>query len=246
MRIFLSLFFGMALFTGWGQFANFPVMLSLPYDADTITTTQPTFVWQCNLSAIQNDPRLSLQFALVEKEGTQTAAEAIATNQAICTVNGLLATSYSYPSTLQELQKGHTYVWQVQLLFNDQVVQESEPWKFTIADPKPPIHQYIALSREKDGSFHVFKQKEAWLILKEDYDFNSQHARVRKPDSKTVPVTLEKVLAGDHQDDAGLFNESRCYYLHCNLESIPKQHGIYTLEVTSKSGKVYSLNFTLE
>ncbi len=246
MRILLNLIFGMLALTGFGQFANFPITLSLPYDADTVTTTQPTFVWQCNLSAIQSDPRLSLQFALVEKENTQTAAEAIATNLPICVMNGLLATSYSYPSTLQELQKGKTYVWQVLLLFNDQVVQESEPWKFTIADPKPPVHQYITLNKQKDGSLHFFREREAWLLLKEAYDFESQNARVRKPNNQTVSVTLDKVLAGDSQDDAGLFNENSFYYLHCNLEAIPKQAGIYTLEVVAKSGQLYSLNFTLE
>lgn len=235
-----------AAFSAWGQFVSFPVTLSLPYDADTITETSPTFMWQCNLSAIQNDPRLLLRFALVEKENAQSAAEAIAINPAICTANGLMSTSWSYPSTLQELEKGHTYVWQVQMLFNDQVVQESEPWQFTIDDPRPPVHQFIPLNRQKDGSFHVFTEREAWLVLKEEYDFQSQQAKVRKPNNETVPVTLEKVLAPGNEDDAGLFNETGFYYLYCNLSSISRQAGIYTLEVTAKSGKQYSLNFMLQ
>lgn len=235
----------MLFFSSFGQFANFPITLSIPYDADTITNTQPTFVWQCNLSAIQSDPRLSLQFVLVGKEDSQTAAEAIAVNAPLCVMNGLMSTSYSYPSTLQELEKGKTYAWQVLLLFNDQVVQESEPWKFTIDDPRPPAHQFIVLHKQ-DGSFHVLQKREAWLVMKEEYDFQSQRAKVRKPNSETVSVTLEKVLAAENEDDAGLFNENGFYYLYCNLESLPKQGGIYTLEVTAKSGKQYSLNFTLE
>jgi hypothetical protein len=246
MKLLTSLLFMTILFQGLAQFTQFPVTLSLPFDQDTITTTEPTFVWQCNLAAIQNDPRLSLQFALVELQQDQTAAEAILSNPPLCVATGLLSTTYNYPSTMQALQKGKTYVWQVQMLFNDQPVQQSEPWKFTIADPQPPARQFITLNTVPDGSLHYFPERKTWVLLKEAYDFDNQRALVRKPNNETVAVTLEKVLAPDNEGDSGLFNETDFYYLYCNLEQVPSGQGIYTLEVRAKSGKLYSLRFTLE
>lgn len=246
MRIFLSLLFGVMLFTASAQFSNFPVTLSIPYDYDTITNVNPVFVWQCNLSAIQNDPRLSLRFAMTEKENTQSSAEAITSNLPLCTAEGLLSTSYPYPSTLQDLQAGHTYVWQVQLLFNDQVVEESEPWQFTIADPQPVNHQFIALNPGQDGSFHTFADQHAWLVLKDEYDFESQNARIRKPNGEVMQINLDKVYAGEEEEDGNLFNESSQHYLHYDLDAVPRMQGIYTLTITSKNNQVYFLNFILE
>ena len=246
MKILTSFIFGLLVSNGIAQFANFPITLSVPFDADTIEDTSPTFVWQCNLSAVQNNPRMSMQYALVELESDQTAAEAISSNPAISTVNGLLSSTYSYPSTLQELQKGKTYVWQVQLLYNDQVVQESEPWKFTIADPKKPDHQYIMMNSVPDGSFHTLKAPKIWVLLKDDYDPAHSNAVIRKPNNETVAVQVKNVFATEEEEENGLFNENNAYYLYCNLENVKAAKGIYRLEITSKSGRLYSLNLMLE
>lgn len=246
MKILTSLVFGLMLSDGIAQFGSFPITLSMPFDADTITDTSPNFVWQCNLSAVQNDPRLSLQYALVKLENEQTAAEAIATNPAICVVNGLQSSSYSYPSTLEELEKGKTYVWQVQMLFNDRVIQQSEPWKFTIDDPKEPQHQYIIMNTVPDGSFHILTIPKIWILLKDDYDLGNPNAYIRKPNNETVPVSVKKVFATDEEDEGGLFNENNFHYLYCNLENVQVINGIYQLEITSKSGRLYSLNLKLE
>ena len=242
----MSFVFVSLLADGMAQFANFPITLSVPFDADTIEDTSPTFVWQCNLSAVQNNPRMSMQYALVALESDQTAAEAISSNPAISLVNGLLASSYSYPSTLQELEKGKTYVWQVQLLYNDQVVQESEPWKFTIADPKQPDHQYIMMNSVPDGTFHVLKSSKIWILLKDDYDLEHPNAVVRKPNNETIAVPVHKVFATEEEAEDGLFNENNAYYLCCNLENVKAAKGIYRLEVTSRSGRLYTLNLMLD
>lgn len=245
MKILITLLFGLFVLNGIGQ-VNFPITLSLPFDQDTITETEPTFVWQCNLSAVQSDPRLTLQFVMVELQNGQTAAEAISTNQPICVLNGLLSTSYTYQGTQHQLEKGKTYVWQVQMSLYEQPVQQSEPWKFTIDDPKKGPHQFMTMKVVPDGSFYTFPDGHAWLLLKEGYDFSSQNAKVRKPNNQLIPVTIDKVLADGTEDDGGLFNENGFSYLHCNLESIPKGKGIYTLELTAKSGKSYLINFVLE
>ena len=240
MKIWISLIFGMLLSDGIAQFGTFPITLSIPYDADTITETAPDFVWQCNLSTVQNDPRFSLQYALVKLENEQTAAEAIASNPAICVVNGLLSSTYSYPSTLQELEKGETYVWQVQLLFNDQIVQESEPWKFTIADPKEPKEQFILLRRQADGSKYVITKPRLYIMIPNNKQVSNMNAMVRNSKNETIKVKLLPIESDGNQKG----REGNLYYV-VKMEENDLKKGDYVFEWRSGSGQVYYLNFKL-
>lgn len=241
MKTILLVLFGAILNPVLGQFGSFPVTLSLPYDKDTIPETRPVFVWQCNLAAIQSDPRLSLQFGLTELESGQTAAEAMLVNPALCVVNDLQSTSYSYPSTLEELKKGHTYVWQVRLLFNDQVVQESEPWQFTIFLPVLPKDQFIPLRRQPDGSRHVTRDAVLYLMIPRDREVTNMEAVVRNVKNEMFRVTLTP--AGEIESPKG--REENLYYV-VNMRERGLSKGSYTLEWRSGKGQTYYLQFTIQ
>lgn len=246
MRIFLLfLFFNFSILSSFGQFSSFPIVLSLPFDGDTIESLTPTFVWQCNLSLIQSDPRLSLQYSLVELENGQSASEAILINQPLSLMRGLESSSYSYPSTLEALQKGHTYVWQIQLLYNDQIVQVSEPWKFTISDPRLPGGQYILLRRQPDGSRYVLSEPVLRLKVRNDGHFLGKNAVVRDGSNKLYKVVLTEIIREGNEGSTSVSSLGTLYYL-CDMKSLGLKKGSYVFEWRSDRGEPYYLNFELK
>jgi hypothetical protein len=66
----ISLFFGC-----FSQNSSLPITLSSPFDKDTIEDKEPTFVWQTNLTSIQNDARLSQVIVVCKIESNQTPSE---------------------------------------------------------------------------------------------------------------------------------------------------------------------------
>lgn len=247
MRFSTFLVFFSFIFSGYGQFSSFPIVLSLPFDGDTIESLTPTFVWQCNLSLVESDPRMSLQYSLVEMEDGQSASEAVLINQPLSLMRGLESSSYSYPSTLEALQKGHTYVWQIQLLYNDQIVQVSEPWKFTIADPRPPGGQYILLRRQPDGGHYTLSNPVLRLMIKNSGKPAYTKAFVRDSKGKSTAVTLEPVKREGVEDtEVSTALATGNLYYTVDLKSVNITKGFYSLEWRSGGGSIYYLNFELK
>ena len=128
----------------------FPVTLSNPMDYDTIIETEPNFIWQTNITALQTDPRYSQRYVLCEIEENQLKGDAIAVNTPILVLEDYQNTMYSYSSTTAPLEEGHTYVWQVSVLFNELIVDQSEPYQFTIFKPKNPLLHYYPVVFKND------------------------------------------------------------------------------------------------
>lgn len=241
MKIGLTLFFGFIFSTVLAQFENIPISLSIPFDTDTIETVNPTFVWQCNLSAIQNDPRLSLQFALVKLEANQTPSEAIATNPTICFMDGVMSSSFSYPSSLEPLEKGRSYVWQVRLLYNQQIVQVSEPWKFTIANPQPIKHQYILARKKLDGSTYIIQEPILYIMLKNEGKNVDTNVWIVNSKNEKQALKLKSVLVDENQPSKLLSN----FYFIADMSDLDLDNGNYTLKWEAIKNEMLFINFQL-
>jgi hypothetical protein len=242
MRICLSVFFGFVFTCGFSQFENIPIILSLPFDSDTIETNTPTFVWQCNQSAIKNDSRYNLQFSLVKLENNQTSSEAIQINPTIYFVDGLLSTTLTYPGTGTELMPGETYVWQLKLLFNQQVVQISEAWKFTLANPKKPKDQYILLRRKPDGSKYIIQEPILHIMLKNEGKEIDSSLRIIDGQNNSHSAFLTPVQI----DSLTPSNQLSNFYYMVNFEDLDLPNGVYYLEWKDANKEVYHLKFKLE
>ncbi len=241
MKLGMTFFFGFMFSTLLAQFENIPISLSIPFDTDTIETVNPTFVWQCNLSAIQNDPRLSLQFALVKLETDQTPSEAIATNPTICFMDGVMSSSFSYPSALEPLEKGRSYVWQVRLLFNQQIVQVSEPWKFTIANPQLIRHQFIQARRKLDGSAYIISEPLLYIMIKNEGKNIDTNVWIVNASNEKQALKLKAVLVDEKQPSKLLSN----FYFVADMSELDLENGNYTLKWEATKNEWLFINFQL-
>lgn len=242
MKFRVSLFVFFIWSFTFTQVENFPIQLSMPFDEDTITNTVPNFIWQCDLASIQTNPRLSLQYVLVEKFDSQTKTESLTTNTPINVVSNLLSTSYNHPSTLEELKPGHSYVWQVQLLFNDVVVQVSEPWVFTIFKPFVPKVNYTLLRKKLDGSIYYTNMDKLYVMIPNDYQVENLTVIIR--DNQNVKREVELIQV-ENEGSTSKKNYSNLYF-ELDLSDLNLNKGYYTMDWISGKKQHYFLNFQLD
>lgn len=237
---FLLLLFA---FGAQGQYSNLPITLSLPGDQDTIEEQEPTFVWQCNTAALQSDPRLKMQLVVVELEEEQTAAEGLAINEPIFIRSNLTSGSVPYSSTDHELEKGKTYAWQVSYLYDDITIQQSEAWRFTLADPQPLRFQYLALRRENDGSIYHLGEPVLYMKIAESGKL-SLSGTIRGSDGTSHAVKI--IPTDDPETQRTLFHSSGEMLCRVDFTELNLDQGHYTFTWKSPGGRTYKLQFELE
>lgn len=218
---------------------GFPLILSSPFDMDTIETQEPTFVWQCDIATILNDPRLSLQFVLSPMEEGQSKSEALLINQPIYILSNVLNSSLHYPNTVEKLQQGHTYVWQLQLLYSGMAIQYSEPWQFTIALPQKETTNFFLLRKHQDASFYLIHQPEIKLKITNTSVIKNFKGVVRNDNNESFPITLEFV---NNDEDLLQTIKSSNYYFKVDLTSLKLPEGNYVFEWRHEKTN-YFLNF---
>lgn len=227
------------------QQSAFPVTLSNPMDYDTITETEPNFVWQTNITAIQTDPRYSQRYVLCELEENQLKGDAIAINTPILVLDDYQSTMHSYSSSATPLEEGHTYVWQVSILFNGMIVDQSEPYQFTIFEPKDPAPGFYPVVFKNDGQTLQIVNDRIGLVTEETGELNLKvsitfNGKVNKQ------VYLNEYIDGDLQTatTSPTGNKQRMFVL--NVEPLDLAHGYYTASWTAKKGKTYVFNFQVQ
>lgn len=227
------------------QNISYPLNLLSPFDEDTIETTMPFFTWLTDLTALQNDPRLSQQFVLVEKQANQTKSDAINTNIPLLLFNQYTSDFYHYEASNPELIRGNTYVWQVNLLYNNLLIQSSDPWQFTIKD-EPPFHrQYVLLKSDYDASYFTTNQDTIYFKVKEEYDFDNQEVTLISEDQQQYAVQFEKVIVDSDDVQNGSIDETFETYFKLDISQLNLNACLYQIHVKIK-GVTYSQNFMLE
>lgn len=239
LQLILFLVIGANAFS---QYSALPITLSLPNDRDTIEEKEPTFVWQCNTVALQNDPRLEQQIVVVELEENQTPAEAVLINPPLMIRQNLLSGTTVYSSTENPLEEGKSYAWQVSYLFNGVVIQQSEAWVFTLAKPKEPIHQYLALRRQADGSVYQANEPVLYIKIAESGKL-SLKGTIRSADGSKQDIKLTPIGTEDKQADT--FQSSGELLCKVDFEDLDLKKGSYVFTWKSPDGAKYNLHFQL-
>jgi len=224
------------------QYSGLPITLSIPYDQDTIEETEPTFVWQANLEAIQSDPRLTQQIVVAEIGEDQTPSEALSLNVPVFIRQELQTNSIAYSSTDYEMLKNVWYAWQVSYLFNGTVVQQSEVWKFINADPLKPVKQYIGLRRQPDAAVYTLTEPYLYLKISEQGTLDMK-ATVRTPSGEKKTVTM--LPEGSASSPATVVSNGA---LNCTVDLTPLhlEKGDYTFYWLTPEGRKCQLRFCLK
>lgn len=212
---------------------NYPVTLNNPYHLDTIDNRRPTFSWQCDLATINLDPRLDMQFVLVEKNKNQPIGEALLINTPLLFAYSLTSSSLSYPNSNEELIPGHTYAWQVSVMMNGMPIMQSQQWEFTIRIPKPVEDQFFRMTTTLNNTVYN-SQKDYIRFVVKDNGKDLKECTIRKTDNSKKSWKVSDIQKKNKNLDNG--------YYHVPLENLKLETGMYLLEVFVDNVK-YSLQF---
>ncbi len=231
MRLIFSLFLALASIVSFAQGGSMPIFLSLPMDGDTINETEPTFVWQANLSTIQSDPRFTLNLTIVKLDANQTATEGIVENIPIQVYANLLSNTIQYSASAPAIERNVWYAWQLVLYYNGMEVRQSEVWKFILANETPEISNSIVLRRTADNTIYNLEGNTVNLLLDERGISNLTAVVTDKLNHK-FNTTLDLVK---NVNDVSIYN--------LNVSDLNLKKGIYRLDWIPSKDLNYILYF---
>jgi hypothetical protein len=228
----------------YGQSA-YPVSLSSPMDYDTILETEPNFNWQTNLSAIQTDPRCSQRFVLCQLLENQTKGEAIAINTPVLVLEDYQNSTYSYSSSSTPLEEGHTYAWQVSILLNGMIMDQSEPYQFTILKPKDPLPSFYPVAFKNDGQTYSAINQKIGLVTDEIGELKLT-VQIYKNGLLIKTAELKDLMKGDANKEESKKPTSGKRFLILDLKELDLESGYYSVSWTPKNKKKFTFNFKLD
>lgn len=223
------------------QTSSLPIILSIPFDQDTIEEKEPDFVWQTNLNSIQNDPRLQQQIVVVKLEDTQTKSEAIVQNEPIFINTGLTTTSIKYSSSRYELEDGATYAWQVNILNSGVLVQSSEVYEFTIGKQSSQGN-YLPLRLKVNTTPYVLEESTLKISLVSVKEL-SLNCTVKPEKGQIKNVELIEFVNGEALDQEKSISGNETRYFELDLKKHKLKKGKYTLLWSPVKGENYELLF---
>ena len=235
MRYLLTLF-GLWLFSqASAQLTELPVTLSMPFDEDTIEETEPVFIWQSNLAALQTDPRLSQRLTVEKLLANQTPLEGLGLNSPVFLRDNLTSSTLSYSSTDHELEDNIWYAWQVSYLMNNMVIGQSEAWKFIRVKPQILPQTYIPLRRHSDLSFYTLNMPTLYFTTDEKGVF-SMKAMIRSAKGEEFPLEVVETINGEPiqpDEETGMKR-----FFKADFESLELKNGTYTFYWYMNSNRV--------
>lgn len=211
--------------------------LIYPSNGDSIYTINPNLTWTHTGNFGDQNTRF-YRIVLSEISKDQSVSDAINMNSPLWISTPLVEHSISYPISAPQLKEGHSYVWQVQLLYNSSVAQTSEVWKFSVASK--PVYQdleYISLTREKNRNlFEAYNH----INVRFDEASNNREIEVTAQFSGDVSqvyklpyeLKVEPVVGGNNT-----------YLLKVDVTSLLPEKKSYELFIKSGQEVSYSLNF---
>lgn len=227
-----------------GQVNSFPLNLSDPYDYDTIVETEPMLVWQTNLTAILSDPRYSQRLILCELLDNQTKSEAIQINQPLVLLDELQNTIYTYNSTSYPLQSGHTYVWQVSILFNGLLWNQSEIYQFTIFEEVLPSLKFYPAVSKKDGQLYEVQQGKIGLTTSDTGALPTK-IDIIKNDLQVQSVFLKEYVNGEilELEESPRSHTKRFFIL--DVDALNLDPGMYSVEWNTSRNRTIKFSFKI-
>jgi hypothetical protein len=233
------------VFNNIGAQSAFPVTLSNPMDYDTIIETEPNFIWQTNITALQTDPRYSQRYVLCELEENQLKGEAISVNTPILVLEDYQNTMYSYSSASTPLEQGHTYVWQISILFNNLIVDQSEAYQFTILKPEDPLPVFYPVAFKNEGQMLSIIDDKIGLVTDETGSLNLK-VNITKAGAIVRTVHLNELLNGETKTEEMSEYKGTKRFFVLNLKEVDLEKGTYKVNWSLKSKRQYTFNFNLD
>lgn len=226
----------------------FPVTLSNPMDFDTILETEPNFIWQTNITALQTDPRYTQRYVLCELGENQLKGDAIAINTPILVLEDYQNTMHSYTSSSTPLEPGHTYVWQVSILFNRMIMDQSEPYQFTILKPKDPLPSFYPVVFKNSVQTYSVTDDRIGLVTDEVGDLKLtvqiyKNGRVIK-NGALKDFKTEEQKKNERNDTKNPTAGKR--FLVLELKELNLEKGQYHVVWTPKNKKTFQFNFKID
>jgi hypothetical protein len=108
-----------------------PLLLSLPEDEDILKVKRPNFNWIPPMP-LGNDPNISYELTLVHLNKDQKGEDGIRRNRPLYKRDGIKSINMTFPTTLEDLEDGEHYAWQVQAYLGKILAATSEVWEFEI------------------------------------------------------------------------------------------------------------------
>lgn len=228
------------------QQSVFPITLSNPMDFDTIIETEPSFIWQTNITAIKGDPRYSQRYVLCELLENQLKGDAIVANTPVLVLEDYQNTMYSYSSSSTPLENGHTYVWQISVLFNNLVVDQSEVSQFTILEPTEPVPSFYPVVFKNDGQNYQISDNKIGLITDESGDLQLT-VQIYKDGLIVKAVLLKEFIGGKLSEESLEVSSGKTdrRFLVLDLKDMGLKAGYYRVVWSPKSHKDFTFNFQI-
>lgn len=245
MKILISVLALLFVTSVCGQNSSLPITLSSPFDKDTIEETTPNFMWQANLTSIQNDIRLSQVIVVTQLMSNQTATESIIENDPIFYRTDLMSNTIQYASSETELEEGKTYAWQIQYLYNDVLIQQSDVWQFTLAKNTPPLNEFVAVRPKNDGNLYPIYNKRLNVLTTESGELALQ-AHIQDEKGNKTRVNFSELVDGEFVEQDNSISSNQTRYFSIDLKELDLKKGNYSIEWTAKRGTSYTLNFILD
>jgi hypothetical protein len=244
-NVILVAFLVILAITANAQYSSLPIGLSMPMDKDTIEEKEPNFVWQTNLTTVQNDPRISQQIVVVKVESDQTTTEAILENQPLFIRQGLISNSITYSSNENKLEEGSTYAWQIGFLINGNMVQQSEVWQFTINQPRLPVTEFVSVRAKNDGQFMPVFDNRLNLLINEPQEVELK-GLIESAKGEVFKVELQEVVNGELVSKEISEPTTQTRYFSVDLKKLKLKKGTYQFIWLAGNQRSYTLNFVIE
>jgi hypothetical protein len=213
-----------------------------PVDSDTIPEQRPGFIWSHSGDFEINADAGFYRLLCVELKEDQNPSEALGNNLPVFVKDHLKTHFLNFPMELSALEKGKTYVWEVQKLSENNIVSRSGIWKFTIENDKPPeAEKYVSMSQKLNAAFYTARGNRIYFRFDERYSqgkivcniYNERRELLNLP-----PENEDKKRSIDKQLKASGYN---LYEL--DLNPLHPQSGYYILEVNNEKNEIYKLKF---
>lgn len=235
--------FNLILFLSLNQlFAQDNIILSVPFDQDTIETKNPMFSW-VYLDIAKTSNREYYRIIVVELKNEQSAEAGIVVNQPLLIIEPVKGNQLIYPYDAKELEYGHRYGWQVQKIKNSTIVNKSEAWEFTLWKPiEPQSYKYAQLNTAPNGT--IYQATDGKVYFKYEDNHFSDDLEYYVYDENQIAITskldLDHDIDGDREVKVTKTNGAHHYVLDLGSSAKP---GVYTLTVLDARKRKYSLTF---
>lgn len=172
-----------------------PELLS-PYNKEVVQIERPLLTWKAPLPMLSNQVRYSLK--LVELRNGQKPIQALQSNIPIIQNRSIPRTFLPYPVSVQGLEVGKTYAWQVLAYQNGSLLGQTDIWIFTyqleksVLSPPPVVSYPFVKTRIEDTHYQIqdtlrFAYDNHFNESELDYELLQEGKAIESP---TIPLSV--------------------------------------------------------